>query len=431
VIFASDFAIDEEQGLAYFSSGEGYDFSLSAFDLHTYCLTGYYRVALVDLPGDPSVGYGSGRMIRCGKAGIAVAVRGIAILPLSTLKPIEVTSPKPVPINGEVRRIPLQNNGLIYHSGARRFYASMPGTAGDIGNSIVELDPMAGSVGVPVHVGSEPWQMTVSDGGLYLYVALQGGTAVQRLSLPDLKPDLRFPLFSSDSSVYGPTPTEASQMLPVPGRPESVVVARALAPGSATPIGDGVAVYDNGIRRPVTTPGWSWGNDEGPVNVIQMSGSPTTLYGLDNEISDFKFFKLSMDADGVRVVSKAFQVGNGFGIDMKCENGLCFTNSGLIIDAEAMATRGFFQISDSSPDFLLGAAVAPDSNHGRVFYVVERQSGIYIYEYDATTHKKSRSFKIPGLTGSVFDLLIWNDDQLAFSTGAEIVLLPISLLQPL
>lgn len=431
VLFASTVTIAPEEQRAYVGMRDGYRLILASFDITTYQLTSYYSGETFGVGETPY------RTAWCGASGLAVIGYGIdrntvVFFPRAFFKPLPpYQRPEPVPINSQVRRIPLLNNGLIYDGRNRVLYASTPGVAGEVGNSIAKIDPFNATVADVVWVGSEPWQMTISDGGRYLYTALQGGTAIQRMTLPDLKRDLRFPLHSSDDGVYGPIPTEAAQMLPVPGKPESVIVARAWAPGSGTPIADGVAVYDNGIRRPVLTPGWSWGIDQGPINVIQLSSSGTTIYGLDNEASDFKFFRLSLSDDGVRVVSSAYNIGNGFGIDMKCEDDLCFTNGGPIIDPATMTRRGYIQIYDDSQDFIFSTAVVPDTKRARVFYLVQRQSGVYIDAYDISTLKKVASYKIPDLKSPVYDFLIWNDDQFAFSTGDEIVLLPMSLLQPI
>jgi hypothetical protein len=431
VLYASTVTIAAEEQRAFVGVREGYRLILASFDMATYQLTSYYSGSTFGVGDTPT------RLAWCGPSGLAVIGNtldhtNVVFFPRGFFKPLPAYErPQPVPLNNEVRRIPLLNNGLLYDNARRVLYATTPGIAGEIGNSVVKIDPFNAAITDVQWVGSEPWQMTLSDGGRYLYVALQGGTAIQRVSLPDLARDLRFPLSSSSSAVFGPTPTEAAQMLPVPGRPESVIVARAQAPGSGTPLADGVGVYDNGVPRPVLTPGWSWGNDEGPVNVIQQSSSSGTLYGIDNEISDFKFFKLSVGDDGVRVVSRVWNIGNGFGIDMKCEGVQCFTNSGLIIDPEAMTRRAYIQIGyDSSNDFIFSTSVVPDTRRGRVFYLIERQSGVYVDAYDITTLKKVASYKIPNLNKSVFDFLIWNDDQFAFSTLDEVVLVPMSLLQP-
>jgi len=114
---------------------------------------------------------------------------------------------------------------------------------------------------------------------------------------------------------------------------------------------------------------------------------------------------------------------------MKCEDEQCFTSGGLIIDPVTMSRKAFIQLPDSPFDFLLSSAVVPDTKHGRIVYLIQRQSGVYIESYDLTSLKNAASYKIPDLHSPGHDLLIWNDNQFAFSTGDQIVLVPMSLLQ--
>jgi hypothetical protein len=435
VVFASDFTIDADNGQIFFLSASGYDVSFSAFDMRTYRLTGYYQTAYAALPSDPTVGDGTGRMTLCGSVGLALAGRGVVILPFARLKaPLPYEKPKPAPLNGGIRRIALPNNALVYDGTSRQIYASTPGPVGNIGNSIVAVDPFRGTVADAVWAGSEPWQLTISDGSEYLYVSLYGGSAVRRFRLPDLTPDLRFPMFADYSAFYGSVegsvPTRAAEMLPVPGLPGSVIVARAQAPGLDVPSADGVVVFDDGVARPATTPAQPWGFDEGPVNTIQLSSSGSLIYGLDNEVDDFKFFTLSLTPDGVHVLSKQWRVGTGFGAVMKCQSELCFTNNGGIIDPATQSRLGLIDLGNNSGDPLFGTLVVPDVPRGRVYYLLGRRSGVYIETYSIAIKQKLASLKVLDLSAPVRDFLLWNNDQFAFSTGEEIVLVPLSLLQP-
>jgi hypothetical protein len=294
---------------------------------------------------------------------------------------------------------------------------------GDIGNSIVKIDPFTGSVSDPVWVGTEPYQMAISAQDQYLYVALYGGAAIKRLRLPGLQPDMRFPLLA-DNSAFGQIPANAYEMLPVKGRPESLIVARGnylSSPGS-----EGVAIYDNGIKRPVSAP---LNYEYEPINTIQLSMSGDLIYGLNTETSSFSFMKMAVDDSGIRVLSRKYELGNGFNQTMKCQEDLCFLDSGLIINPVTEERLGRFILEDKVGDFLFSYRVQPDLKHGRVYFLVLRQTGVYIIAYDSNTHQQVASFKVPGARESIGAFLIWNDDQFAFMADDFIFLMPSSLLR--
>jgi DNA-binding beta-propeller fold protein YncE len=423
VLYSSTLAIAPEQRRAYFAVREGYGMSLSSFDVDTYRLVSYSSGPTYGVAWTPS------RMMWCGPAGLGVISEAserqhIVFFPPSFFKPLDsYQRPQPVPINNGVRRIGLPHYDLIYDDRNRLFYASTPGVAGDIGNSLVKIDPFAGTVGDSVWVGSEPFTMTLSDGGDYLYLGIQGANAVSRFNLPQLTFDQRFRVFTDDEGgPYSSLASGAVQMLPVRRHPESVIVLR--------PGGGGLVVYDNGVRRPQSTPGFDSNN--GPINIVQLSTSGDTIFGLETESTAFKFFNVSLAADGVRVTAKAWEVGNSFYSDMKCEADQCFTSLGLIVDPLRLARVGQFGFVTPPSDQLISRLVVPDTANGRVFFISSRErDGIVIQANDLSTWLPIASFKVPDVKGPVYNFLKWNGDQLAFSTGEEIVLLPISLLKPL
>src|SRR5438309_4548406 len=92
-----------------------------------------------------------------------------------------------------IRPVSLPTNDLVYDPITRRIYASVPSSAGSIGNSVTAIDPVTGQVGPSTFVGSEPGKMALSDDGQYLYVALDGAAAVRRFNLAQQKAELQFP----------------------------------------------------------------------------------------------------------------------------------------------------------------------------------------------------------------------------------------------
>lgn len=81
--------------------------------------------------------------------------------------------------------VPIVNNSMIYNPVSGLVYLSIPSSAGaSYGNSVVPLDPQTGALGTPIPVGSEPNKMVVTADGRYLWVVLDGASAVRKVD-PD------------------------------------------------------------------------------------------------------------------------------------------------------------------------------------------------------------------------------------------------------
>lgn len=66
--------------------------------------------------------------------------------------------------------LPVNDFEFDRHSG--KIYPSVPSRAGALGNRIVQIDPKTGALGPSVFVGSEPFNLAVSDDEEFLYVGL-------------------------------------------------------------------------------------------------------------------------------------------------------------------------------------------------------------------------------------------------------------------
>src|SRR6185369_16361629 len=119
-----------------------------------------------------------------GNSGLAFASREtetVTILPFSAIKPLApYEKPAPVAPNNNPRVIPLPSTHIIYDAGRRLIYAGVPGTAGNIGNSIVTVDPFQGSVNDAVWIGSEPGAMALSTDGTWLYAGIDTASSIRR-----------------------------------------------------------------------------------------------------------------------------------------------------------------------------------------------------------------------------------------------------------
>ena len=176
-----------------------------------------------------------------------------------------------------------------------------------MGNSIAKIDPVTGQVESFVFVGSEPGKLALSDDGHTLYVTLEGAAAVRKFDITTQTAGQQFAL--GDSTSNGPF--FVNDLAVAPGQPNVVAVARKNV--TSQPNFEGVAIYENGVRRPVTTPGHT-GSD-----FIAFSAASSTLFG--SSAGGGGIETMSVTPAGVSVVSTVSASGGG---DFKFNNGFLY-----------------------------------------------------------------------------------------------------------
>lgn len=306
----------------------------------------------------------------------------------------------------------LATNDLIYDPGTQRIYASMPGTPGNI----TPIDPTTGMTGTAIPVGNDPLKLARSDNGQFLYVGLGGEAAVQRIDLTTQTAGLKFSL-GTRSGAGIDIPLFAEDIEVLPGSPQSVAISRRNQGGS--PRHEGVAIYDNGVQRPTTTPGHTGSN------VIEFSASASRLYGYNQETTEFGFRRMTVDGSGVTVLdvfdSFMGDLITGFGVDIKFGGGRIYTTTGRLIDPEARTVVGTFSLPAT-----FGNLVKPDAAGGRVFFLTREgfSETWKIRAFDPNTQQVLGSENVPGVTGDPGSLIRWGSKGLAFrTTGGQVFLI--------
>jgi hypothetical protein len=318
-------------------------------------------------------------------------------------------SATPVVGSNSVFRLPLASNDIAYDPFSRRIYASVPARAGTSGNSIAVVDPVKGTIEMSVPMGTEPDRVALSDGGRYLYAALNGAAAVRRLTLPAIATDADIALGSDPT--YGPYSVE--EMQAVPGEPEAVAVVRLntpISPGHA-----GVAIYDRRGQRPVTTPRHTGSH------VIEFDADPSRLYGYDNQSTEFGFRRMRVNEFGVSVedFTRDWLGGDQY---FRYDSGFLYSSAGLVIDPEQKQVVGRFAGVPDPVNFFSGrnpTLVAPDVAVGRVFFLVGDGPDRRLLVYDQRTREFLGWVDIHGVTGTASRLLRWGADGLAFRTSGD------------
>ena len=328
-----------------------------------------------------------------------------------------------------VQTIPMVTNHIVYDSYNHKVYASIPGSAASNPNTVAEIDAATGTVEAYLPVGSEPDALALSSDGQYLYVGIDGASAVARIKLTTNAIDQQFSLGAG--SLGSQYPYHAGSIVPLPGLPQSVAVTRNYF--GVSPSNDGVVVYDNGIMRPnfLRTRAASFDS-------VVAAGSPDRLYSYDNEDSAYTFAQLNLDANGLSIGQTSDSFGTyvlgGYGVKIKFDagNGLVYSTSGRIIDPQALTNVGTFpgltytELTQNGSNLAKLADVVPNSAENRVYFLIEGYNSaniVALRAYDQTTLQQVSSFTISQGYYNVGDLSEISPSAFAFRSGNGVALL--------
>jgi hypothetical protein len=292
---------------------------------------------------------------------------------------------------------------LVWDPISARLYASVTNLG------IVVIDPVAGAVERSVPVPGLPTRLALSRGGEYLYVGAMGTNRVRRFTLPDLALDLDFSIGNTTS--WGPALTE--DLVVLPDRPRSIAVSRRRL--NVSPRHESVTIYDDGVPRPQSE------QEHAGSNLIEFGADGSVIYGINNETSPSRLFRLAVSADGVTVAGDSFNPVAPFATrETTFDAGRLYADSGEVLDP----LTGFKWGSVG------GGNVTPDSRANRVStvgLVGNRLAGLNFLNQRTLT--SVGGFQVTNILGAPMGLTRWGDLGAAFRTsGGQIVLVYTPLL---
>jgi hypothetical protein len=225
----------------------------------------------------------------------------------------------------EVRELPLPVQGLLAHPTESKLYAAVLAGSHPYGNSVLAIHLPEMEVELVATFDSHPGQLAISDNGQSLYVGEDGAFAVKRVNLLSNTIDLHFSLGDQ---------RQADSMVVLGENGTSVAIARRNV--SQSPRHEGVAIYDEGVMRPLTTPGHTGSN------VLQRGATDDILYGYNNETSSHDFYVLAVNEEGVVVEQSVVGLLYGGRHNIHYLDGLIYSDSGQVIDAVNLVGIGAY-----------------------------------------------------------------------------------------
>jgi hypothetical protein len=358
----------------------------------------------------------------------------LVFLHASGFDPVTLSAPPdPVVDPSGVVRLAIPANDLAYDASRNLLWASVPGSSGQIGNTVISIDPASGRIIDSIFAGSEPGKLALATDASRLYVISQ---SVPTVTSVDLNAKQRSQTFSVlDDGNWTPV-----SVAPVPNQNNSFALVRISADNST---GSNIAIYDGGARRAqaVTNSG---------LTAIYPGNTPDSFYAADlqlyNSGATHDIARLVTSPLGITTDRKlnALHLGDTshFGVqsaNLVYDNGNLFTTGGEIWTPDAQILQGRFAIPQSS--YAAGISVPagipvtfPD--HSQVAYVYESDltNTAAITLFDLTTFRPSATLPIPpSPTQSLPQLLAAvraGSSTAAIAANGQILLVPLADLQP-
>ncbi len=285
-------------------------------------------------------------------------------------------------------------NDLVYSASRRMLYASIPSSGGEFGNFIIAINPFSKQIVDSVFVGSEPNRLVLSGDESVLYVGLDGAASVRKVVLDSFSADLTIGLGSNSNGLFF-----AEDIAVLPNQPNSIAVSRRNS--CCSPRHEGVAIYDNGVMRSITTPGHTGSN------AIESDTSTGNLYGYNNETTDFGFRRMTVDPNGVTVASNLQNAIQGFNVDIQYSNGFIYSTNGVILNPVTNILAGTFQTGG------FANSVAADPNSRRVFFIM----GNIVKGFNSMNFQPTGNITLADSTSNGARLTRWGRRGLAYRTG--------------
>ena len=328
----------------------------------------------------------------------------------------QVSVTTPTPGGGQSAALPLHiyqllnvpANTISFDPFTRKIYAVLPSTATSIsGNSLVAIDPVSGTIGAPIHVGSEPNLLSETSDGDYLYIGLSGAKSLGRFNLLTQTMDVTVPIVSTSFGSTGDV--AAISIAAVPGTDSSVAVEFNSF--------NGIGIYDisgsTGAFRSKISQAY---NGDNPVFT-----DATHFYAYDADTTGAEFYRYSIDPTGVTLIDGTTLNGfGGFGGRLAVDSGLVFGSAGGIVNPSTTPPSQVAVLAlgnGLSSTSLVGGGVIPYQAESKAFLIGVNDAGTaayYLERFDTQHFTQEQQIQIPGNSVSALPGVRFGQDGLAY-----------------
>jgi hypothetical protein len=308
---------------------------------------------------------------------------------------------RPFDITFPVATINQAANDLVYDSGQKVLYLSVPGSAATNPNTITTVDPVSATVTGSTAAGSNPRFLAIADDNSQLYAGIDGSASVQQFALPLLTKGASFTVGSDFNG-----PFTAIGIKVAPGSAHSTAITTGHLGFSPQALG-GITIFDDGTARPTTAPGFiSTTND---YEVLAWGAINTTLFAAGGDT----LYRLTVNASGVTLsntFTSAF-VGLAGRIHYDATTDAVYSDQGTAVDAVTGTRLGTFPVS-------CNCLMLPDGANGAAYFLTGIGS-TQLTKFNITTFTKVTSIPLPQIVGTPQRFIRWGTNGLAFTTDAN------------
>jgi hypothetical protein len=309
----------------------------------------------------------------------------------------------------QVTPLELAGLAMAWDANSALLYVGTADYDGNYPNSIVAIDGKSGSIVRTQTVTTNPYVLSVSANGQYLYAGFGGATIMTQLQLPGLGSPLTWALTNSGSSfVYW-----AGDIKAAPVSPHTAAVTLFNFTSDPTETG-GVVVYDDNLLRTNFVPGWgggqaiptvydtlAWGSSDGVLTGASASG-----------YNGGPLFEFQVSPAGTTLLAAGTASFNMGQIHSDFGTGLIYSDDGAVADPNTQAIVGTYNAS---------GLAAPDSSLNRVFILgqTSAQAGTNNYtiqSFDEKAYTLVSSITVSNLVGTPIELVRWGATGLAVLT---------------
>jgi hypothetical protein len=304
---------------------------------------------------------------------------------------------------------------MAWDANSQLLYVGTADYDGAYPNSIVAVNGESGMVVKMQSVSPDPDILSDGAGGQFLYATFATTTNMTQFALPGLNPSVTWKLQDPE---YGYTYL-AGDMKAAPVSPHTTAVTLFNYGGSPRAAG-GVAIFDDGVERPVGLPGWAQGQTVSAIYDALAWGDTDSILASaenDNDYGLQPLYALNVSASGVSYVGQNASFNNEYSeIHSDFGTGLVYSDDGNVGDPTTAATVGTYNAS---------GLVAPDSSLNRVFILGQtaaqaNTNSFTIQSFDEKAFTLVSSITLDNLAGSPIQLVRWGTSGLAVLTSGGV-----------
>lgn len=310
----------------------------------------------------------------------------------------------------QVTALNLAGLAMAWDSQSGLIYVGVANYDGAYPNSIVAINGANGSVTQSQAVTADPYLLSVSTDGQYLYAGFLTATVMTQLQLPALQSPLTWTLSNPvDSAVY-----TAGDIRVAPGSPHTTAVTLFNLQSNPDETG-GVVIYDDNTQRPTFVPGW--GGGQNIYDTLAWSASDQILTaacsaGCLSNTPVSPLYQIQVTQSGANLASVGSAPFSQGEIHSDFGTGLIYSDDGNVADPTTQAVVGTYGAS---------GLVAPDSSLNRVFILGQTQaqantSNFTIESFDEKAYTPVSSIALNDIHGTPAQLIRWGASGLAVLT---------------